>query len=232
VVIKSTIFWDITRCSLLKVNRRFGGAYRLHLRGRKSRTLSLTHQFPAQHTLILLPVSFLDQQNCHISWPHKLVFLSPIGSLGGRVRSLAVSFCSTVSQRELSSSLPFPSDSLHNPKFPVSRLLCFPPAFMLVSFSAYSTLKMEMIRTSETSVDFQRSTRRYIPEESTLQLHKMIRRNRDRKSGSTLTWGSFLLYVTLYQETARTLQRNLIIFSFYRLHAFWRDPLLSEHRKL
>jgi hypothetical protein len=27
---KSTIFWDITPCSLLKVNRRFGGTYRLH----------------------------------------------------------------------------------------------------------------------------------------------------------------------------------------------------------
>jgi hypothetical protein len=32
VVIKSTIFWDITPCSQLKVNRRLGGKYRLHLR--------------------------------------------------------------------------------------------------------------------------------------------------------------------------------------------------------
>jgi hypothetical protein len=38
VVTKSTIFWDITPCSPLKVNRRFGGTYRLHLQGgRKSR---------------------------------------------------------------------------------------------------------------------------------------------------------------------------------------------------
>jgi hypothetical protein len=29
--VKSTIFWDITPCSPLKVNRRFGGTYRLHL---------------------------------------------------------------------------------------------------------------------------------------------------------------------------------------------------------
>jgi hypothetical protein len=28
VVLKSTIFWDITPCSPLKVNRRFGGTYR------------------------------------------------------------------------------------------------------------------------------------------------------------------------------------------------------------
>jgi hypothetical protein len=35
VIMKSTIFWDITPCSPLKVNRRFGGTYRLHLQGRK-----------------------------------------------------------------------------------------------------------------------------------------------------------------------------------------------------
>jgi hypothetical protein len=28
---KSSVFWDITPCSLLKVNRRFGGTCRLHL---------------------------------------------------------------------------------------------------------------------------------------------------------------------------------------------------------
>jgi hypothetical protein len=33
VVTKATIFWDITPCSPLKVNRRFGGTYRLHLQG-------------------------------------------------------------------------------------------------------------------------------------------------------------------------------------------------------
>jgi hypothetical protein len=37
VIMKSTIFWDITLCSPLKVNRRFGGIYRLHLQGRISR---------------------------------------------------------------------------------------------------------------------------------------------------------------------------------------------------
>jgi hypothetical protein len=33
VVMKSTIFWDITSCCPLSVNRRFGGTYRLHLQG-------------------------------------------------------------------------------------------------------------------------------------------------------------------------------------------------------
>jgi hypothetical protein len=32
---KSSIFWDITPLSPLKVNRRFGGTYLLHLRGRR-----------------------------------------------------------------------------------------------------------------------------------------------------------------------------------------------------
>jgi hypothetical protein len=35
VVMKSTIFWDITQCSPLRVKRRFGGTYRLQLQGRK-----------------------------------------------------------------------------------------------------------------------------------------------------------------------------------------------------
>jgi hypothetical protein len=35
VDIKSTIFWDITQCSPLSVNRRFGETYRLHFQGRK-----------------------------------------------------------------------------------------------------------------------------------------------------------------------------------------------------
>jgi hypothetical protein len=34
---KSTIFWDITPCSPLSVNRRFGGTYSLQLQGRKNK---------------------------------------------------------------------------------------------------------------------------------------------------------------------------------------------------
>jgi hypothetical protein len=37
VVMKSTIFWDITPRSPLSVNRRFAGTYRLHLQGRKNK---------------------------------------------------------------------------------------------------------------------------------------------------------------------------------------------------
>jgi hypothetical protein len=45
------------------------------------------------------------------------------------------------------------------------------PAFTLVSSAAYfSTLKMEAISSSETSVDTQRTTRRYIPEDGTIYI--------------------------------------------------------------
>jgi hypothetical protein len=48
-----------------------------------------------------------------------------------------------------------------------------PPAFKLVSCSAYSsTVKMETISSSETSVDFKRTTRRYVPQDSTLHDHR------------------------------------------------------------
>jgi hypothetical protein len=37
VVMKSTIFWDITPCSPLSVNRCFGGTCRLHVVGRQNK---------------------------------------------------------------------------------------------------------------------------------------------------------------------------------------------------
>jgi hypothetical protein len=49
----------------------------------------------------------------------------------------------------------------------VSRRFDFPPAFTLVLCPAYSILKMEAIYSSERSVDFQRTPRRYIREGST-----------------------------------------------------------------
>jgi hypothetical protein len=41
VVMKNTIFWDMTLCSPLSVNRRFGGTYRLHLQGRRNKLSKL-----------------------------------------------------------------------------------------------------------------------------------------------------------------------------------------------
>jgi hypothetical protein len=41
VIMKSAIFWDITPCSPLKVNRRFRGTCRLHLQGRNRAVLAI-----------------------------------------------------------------------------------------------------------------------------------------------------------------------------------------------
>jgi hypothetical protein len=49
VTTKNIIFWDITLLSSLKVNRRFGGIYRLHIQGRGISQ--------ATNQLCLLPVS-------------------------------------------------------------------------------------------------------------------------------------------------------------------------------
>jgi hypothetical protein len=60
-------------------------------------------------------------------------------------------------------------------KNPASKQMASRAAFALVSFFAYScTLKMEATCSSETSVDFQRSTWRYIPEDRTLQQTPVI----------------------------------------------------------
>jgi hypothetical protein len=51
----------------------------------------------------------------------------------------------------------------------VILLFCLPPAFTLFFTQLiFSTLKMEAIRSSKTSVDTQRTTRRYIPEDGNL----------------------------------------------------------------
>jgi hypothetical protein len=89
VVMRSIIFRDVTPCSLLRCNRRFGGTYRLHLQGRRK--------------------NFQQEPACHL-------------------------------------------------------LTCW---FLLKMFS--STLKMEAICSSETSVASQQTTRRHIPEDDTLQ---------------------------------------------------------------
>jgi hypothetical protein len=45
VVMRSSIFWNITPCSPLKVNRRFGGIFRLHLWGSRKQREALTMLF-------------------------------------------------------------------------------------------------------------------------------------------------------------------------------------------
>jgi hypothetical protein len=57
-------------------------------------------------------------------------------------------------------------------KIPALKQVVSRPALTLVSYSAYSTLKMEVICSSEILVDFQRNTWRYIQEDSSLHKHR------------------------------------------------------------
>jgi hypothetical protein len=65
---KSIIFWDMTPCSPLSVNRRFGGTYRLHLQGQRNKFSKKRHipendllgqrrENPKSHYSILIPTS-------------------------------------------------------------------------------------------------------------------------------------------------------------------------------
>jgi hypothetical protein len=54
VVKKSSIFWDITLCSLSKVNRRFEGTY-LHLHGRRKAQQEIIVKAGGKVGLILRP---------------------------------------------------------------------------------------------------------------------------------------------------------------------------------
>jgi hypothetical protein len=53
VAMQSTIYWDITPCSPLSVNRRFGGTYCLHLHGRKNKfSRNSCRRLPPTFTLL------------------------------------------------------------------------------------------------------------------------------------------------------------------------------------
>jgi hypothetical protein len=74
--------------------------------------------------------------------------------------------CTPVNERTFRKNISPLSSGLKNKPSNKPAGLCLPPALTLVSCSAYfSTLNMEAKCCSETSVDFQRTTRRYIPED-------------------------------------------------------------------
>jgi hypothetical protein len=59
MVMKCTIFWDITQCIPLKVNRRLGGTYRLHLQGRRISRARTSVRAGVKQSPCLPPVSTL-----------------------------------------------------------------------------------------------------------------------------------------------------------------------------
>jgi hypothetical protein len=71
LMLKSSIFWDITQCSLLKVNWRFGEKFRLHLQRRK---ISETRDQPPAltHVSWLVHSSTLKMVECRLNFngPH------------------------------------------------------------------------------------------------------------------------------------------------------------------
>jgi hypothetical protein len=140
MLMKSTIFSDITSCSPLSVNRRFGGTYRLHFWGRWNKL-----SFPPAFTLV----------SC---WPYFSTM---------NMEAICSSETSVYTQRTTRRYIP-EDGTLHN-------LFMLAACSVLVSFLAYFvTLKMEVLRSCETSVDFfYWTTRRYVLEERRLHSHQI-----------------------------------------------------------
>jgi hypothetical protein len=49
-LIKSSVFWNVTPCSPMKVNGRFGGTYRLHFQGRWVSQKRNEHELGSKHS--------------------------------------------------------------------------------------------------------------------------------------------------------------------------------------
>jgi hypothetical protein len=160
-VTKSTIFWYITTCSQLKVNRRFGGTHRLHLQGQR---ISRAR----------------NQRECR--WQ--------------------ASYC--------------------------------------------STLKMEAISSAETSIDFQRTTRRYVPEYSTLNvncslllsdrnlnLYKYISKFSKEKIVwiSFQTLSSYYIWLCVQRRLHDVVKRRIFVAFRYKRAKKWRTRLLIHWGK-
>jgi hypothetical protein len=87
---KSIIFWDMTPCSLLSCNRRFGGTYRLHLQGRRNNfskkpaskqnnwlTLNGLHGVISQKLILFITTAVRTSnptQFCFIFWRSEVQF--------------------------------------------------------------------------------------------------------------------------------------------------------------
>jgi hypothetical protein len=157
VVMKSDIVWDITSCSPLKVNRRFGGTYRLYLQGRD---INQARNQRSRSVFHLLSRWFLSQ----------LIF---------------------------------------------------------------STLKMEAMCSSETSVDTQRTTRRYIPEDCTLLRTKWLSPIKFLTSFIYCSNVTLSLPVTFSNSHARTMKQRKHKVRSLRLNLpFSSGPLSSLNRSM
>jgi hypothetical protein len=90
VVMKSPIFWDITPCSPLKVNRRFGGIYRLNFH---DRNISQARNQGESNWQAKPPYFIQDRLWCH---KHKSEYLTEISSVEENKLRLSVLFPSFI----------------------------------------------------------------------------------------------------------------------------------------
>jgi hypothetical protein len=139
VVMKSSVFSDITLCGPLKVNRHFGGTCCFPLQGRRIPQARNQHEAVSKHSQSTSKVyscyalCFWISRNQHTVTTSAILY-SLISAIKHKRNGIMLANC-----------------------------------FVLVSCLPYSlTLKMEATCSSETSVDFQRTTRRHIQEARTL----------------------------------------------------------------
>jgi hypothetical protein len=68
VVMKSSIFWDVTLCTLLKVNWRFGGTCCLHLQDQRISQARNWREAGSKHGLFFGPEDGCDMFLRNVSW--------------------------------------------------------------------------------------------------------------------------------------------------------------------
>jgi hypothetical protein len=128
IIMKSSVFWDITTCAKLKFSRRLGGTCSLHLQ--EQRMSQSRNQCEAGSRQSLWTPHILHTSS-FLAW-------GDYSSIGTTIREALLATCFTL--------VPYLASS--------------------------STLKMEVTCSSETSVDFHRTTRLYTPGDTTLHNHR------------------------------------------------------------
>jgi hypothetical protein len=65
VILKNSIFWDVTPCSMLKVNRRFGGICSFHFHGRRIHQARNKHEAVNKQRVCLAYYSTLKMEEAY-----------------------------------------------------------------------------------------------------------------------------------------------------------------------
>jgi hypothetical protein len=140
----TSVFWVVTPCSPVKVHWRFGGTYLLNTRDR--RINQARNQQKADNKQLQAICSSETPVDFKLVTRHYIL----------EDRTLHAHGC-----------VDFKSNTVCSAVLSV--------CFMLVSCLVYtSTFKMEALFNFETSVDIYRNTGRYVPEDRTLQVRKLV----------------------------------------------------------